>query len=161
MKKELTRRQLEQLYLPPADDFTMVDVPDMPFFMLDGEGAQDRGPLEKAVQWLFTVIHPIKQEARKRMGRSFVEPPLECLWWADDMADFAAGRKDKLRWRMMIPGPGWATGAVDGAGTGAGAGADRRADQGRQERDLRHRRAYLELGRMGGADRAGADGGRA
>ena len=109
MKKELTRRQLEQLYLPPADDFTMVDVPDMPFFMLGGEGAQDRGPLEEAVQWLFTVIHPIKQEARKRMGRSFVEPPLECLWWADDMADFAAGRKDKLKWRMMIPGPEWAT----------------------------------------------------
>ncbi len=109
MKKELSRKQLEELYLPPADDFVMVTVPEMKFFMLDGEGALNREPLEEAVQWLFTVIHPIKQEAKKRMGRNFVEPPLECLWWADDMLDLAAGKKDKLKWRMMIPGPEWAT----------------------------------------------------
>ncbi len=109
MKDELSRKQLEELYLPPTDDFVMVSVPEMKFFMLDGEGALNREPLEEAVQWLFTVIHPIKQEAKKRMGRNFVEPPLECLWWADDMVDFAAGKKDKLKWRMMIPGPGWAT----------------------------------------------------
>lgn len=109
MKKELTRKQLQELYLPPADDFVVVDVPDMRFFMLDGEGAADQGPLEAAVRWLFTVVHPIKREARARMGRSFVEPPLEGLWWSDDPADFAAGKKDRMKWRMMIPGPEWAT----------------------------------------------------
>lgn len=109
MKKELTRKQLEELYLPPADDFVRVDVPDMRFFVLDGEGAADRGPLEEATKWLFTVVHPLKQEARKRMGRSFVEPPLEGLWWADDPADFAAGKKDRMKWRLMIPAPEWAT----------------------------------------------------
>ena len=109
MKKDLSRQQLEEMYLPPVDDFVMVDVPDMKFFMLDGEGAADRAPLEEAVQWLYTVVHPIRQEAKKRMGKNFVEPPIEGLWWADDMCDFAAGQKDKMKWRMMIPTAEWIT----------------------------------------------------
>ena len=41
------------------------------------------------------------------MGKGFVEPPLEGLWWADDMEDFIAGNKDKLKWRMMIVMADW------------------------------------------------------
>ena len=36
----------------------------------------------------------------------------------------------------------------------------RRADQGQEDRDLRHRRAYLQLGRWSARSRAGADGDR-
>ncbi|MFQ5506620.1 MAG: GyrI-like domain-containing protein [Planctomycetota bacterium] len=110
MNKDLTRKQLEELYLPPADGFSMIDVPDLPFFMLDGEGSPDDEPFQRAIQWLFVSIHPIRLEAKKRMGRSFVEPPLEGLWWADDMCDLVAGNKDELKWRLMIPAPAWATG---------------------------------------------------
>ena len=109
MARELSRKEIEELYLPPADDFVRVNVPELRFFMLDGQGAEDRAPLEDATQWLFTAIHPIRMEAKKRMGRNFIEPPLEGLWWADDMADFAAGRKAEMKWRLMIPAPGWAT----------------------------------------------------
>jgi len=39
-----------------------------------------------------------------------VEPPLEGLWWADDMQDFICGNRDKLSWRMMIVyEPDWLT----------------------------------------------------
>jgi hypothetical protein len=39
-----------------------------------------------------------------------VEPPLEGLWWADDMQDFTCGNRDKLSWRMMIVyEPDWLT----------------------------------------------------
>jgi hypothetical protein len=31
------RRLLRELYLPPADDFVLVDVPDLQFVMIDGE----------------------------------------------------------------------------------------------------------------------------
>jgi hypothetical protein len=44
------------------------------------------------------------------MGKSFVEPPLEGLWWADDIQDFICGHRDKLKWRMMIVyEPDWLT----------------------------------------------------
>jgi hypothetical protein len=32
------RRRLEEIYLPSADDFVLVDVPDLQFVMIDGEG---------------------------------------------------------------------------------------------------------------------------
>ena len=31
-------RLLKELYLPPADEFVLVEVPEMQFVMLDGEG---------------------------------------------------------------------------------------------------------------------------
>ncbi len=113
MKEEVLRNRLKELYLPPTDRFVRVDVPDMRFVMIDGKGAADRSALDHAAKWLFTLIHPIKRIARERMGKNFVEPPLECLWWADDMKDFVCGNKDKLNWRMMIVfEPDWLTAAV-------------------------------------------------
>lgn len=101
------RRRLEELYLPSADDFVLVDVPDLQFVMIDGEGDPGGEPFTRAARWLFAVIYPMKRVAKERMGRSFVEPPLEGLWWADDMNDFIVGNRDKLRWRLMIVTADW------------------------------------------------------
>ena len=110
MKDADMKARLKELYLPPADEFVLVDVPDMRYIMIDGHGAADRAALDHAVKWLFTVLHPIKRTARERMGKDFVEPPLEGLWWADDIQDFIAGNKEKLNWRMMIVyEPDWLT----------------------------------------------------
>lgn len=101
------RRRLEELYLPSADDFVMVDVPDLQFVMIDGEGDHTDEAFNHAFRWLFSAIKPIKQVAKERMGKRFVEPPPECLWWADDMADFIAGNREKFRWRQMIVTADW------------------------------------------------------
>jgi len=110
MKETDLMPRLKELYLPPAKDFVLVDVPKMRFFMIDGRDAADRSALDHAVKWLFAVVYPIKGIARERMGKNFVEPPLEGLWWADDMNDFICGNRDKLNWRMMIVyEPDWLT----------------------------------------------------
>lgn len=106
---ELTRTRLEELYLPPTDDFTFVEVPDLQFAMLDGDG-EPGGPAHRgAIRWLFSAIYPIKRIAKERMGRNFVEPPLEGLWWADEVTDLVEGRRDRLMWRMMIVTADWVT----------------------------------------------------
>jgi hypothetical protein len=101
------RRRLEELYLPPADEFVRVDVPDLQFVAIDGEGDPGGEAFTRASQWLFSVIYPIKRVAKERMGKRFVEPPLEGLWWADDMNDLVAGNRDKLKWRLMIVTADW------------------------------------------------------
>lgn len=101
------RRLLEELYLPPADEFVVVEVPDLQYVMIDGEGGPDSEAFTHAMRWLFSVIYPIKQIAKERMGKSFVAPPLEALWWADEMNDLIAGKRDKLRWRLMIVTADW------------------------------------------------------
>lgn len=110
MKDTDLKARLNELYLPSAQDFVLVDVPEMRYVMIDGRGAADRLALDHAVKWLFAVIYPIKRIARERMGKNFVEPPLEGLWWADDVQDFILGNRDKLNWRMMIVyEPDWLT----------------------------------------------------
>jgi len=102
MKNADSKARLKELYLPAAKDFVLVDVPRMRFVCIDGRGAADRSALDQAVKWLFAVIYPVRRIARQRMGRNFVEPPLEGLWWADDVQDFLCGNKARLNWRMMI-----------------------------------------------------------
>lgn len=112
--------RLKELYMPPAEDFVLVDVPDMRYVMVDGRGAADRSALDHAVKWLFAAIYPVKRVARERMGRRFVEPPLEGLWWSDDMQDFVRGNKEKMNWRMMIVfEPDWLTAEMFADGVAA------------------------------------------
>jgi hypothetical protein len=107
--KEDPHARLKELYLPTTKDFVFVDVPEMQFVMIDGEGSPEGEPYKHAMRWLFSVVYPIKRIARERLGKDFVEPPLEALWWAEDVDDFVAGNKDKLKWRLMIVTADWVT----------------------------------------------------
>jgi hypothetical protein len=101
------RRLLKKLYLPPTSDFVLLDVPEMRFLMIDGSGDHGSEPFTQGTHWLISVLRPMKPTARQRMGRDYVEPPLEVLWWSDDMSDFVAGERDKFRWRQMIVMSDW------------------------------------------------------
>lgn len=107
MSVKIDRAKLVELYLPGTEGFTLVDVPEMPFAMIDGEGSPDHGASAKAIKTLFMAIYPIRREARKRMGKNFVEAPLEMLYWADDMHDLAAGNKENWKWKVMVVLPDW------------------------------------------------------
>jgi hypothetical protein len=106
------RRRLEELYLPSPDDFVLVEVPDMRFVMIDGDGDHETAAFARGTRWLFSVIQPMKPIAKERMGARYVEPPLEVLWWADDMRDFIAGNRDRFKWRQMLVMAEWVDDAL-------------------------------------------------
>lgn len=106
------RRLLEELYVPPTNEFVLLDVPEMRFLMIDGSGDHGSEPFTQGTRWLISVLGPMKPAAKERMGRRYVEPPLEVLWWADDMKDFIAGKRDKFRWRQMIVMADWVDGEM-------------------------------------------------
>lgn len=102
-----------ELYQPSAKDFALIDVPDMQFVMVDGEGNPNTAPsYERAIEWLFSVSYVMKFAAKASLKKDYVVPPLEGLWWADDPADFVARRKDRWRWTMMIMAPDFLTRAM-------------------------------------------------
>ncbi len=105
------RAMLGALYAPPAGQFSLVEVPTLPFAVLDGEGPPEQPSVAAAVKGLYTAIYPIRRKARERMGKSFIEPPVEILYWADDMRDLAAGRRENWHWRAQITLPVWADAA--------------------------------------------------
>ncbi|HEO8482501.1 TPA: GyrI-like domain-containing protein [Stenotrophomonas maltophilia] len=93
------------LYLPPAGRFVTVDVPPLPYLMVDGHGDPNTAPAYvQAVQWLYAVSYALKF-ALKSGGQDYVVPPLEALWTAEDPSSFVARRKDEWRWTVMIRTP--------------------------------------------------------
>ncbi|HMA50569.1 MAG TPA: GyrI-like domain-containing protein [Magnetospirillaceae bacterium] len=102
MDKVDIKRQLKPLYAAPAGRFVLIDVPPLRYFMVDGAGDPNRVPAYRAaVEALYAVSYTLKFKS-KRAGRDYVVPPLQGLWWADDMEDFARRRKDRWQWSLML-----------------------------------------------------------
>lgn len=106
------KRDRKDLYAPRSGQFQLVEVPELPYLMVGGEGDPNTSQsYQDAVTALYTVSYALKF-ASKRQGRDYVVGPLEGLWWADDPAVFVTRDKDRWHWTMMITQPGWVTGAM-------------------------------------------------
>lgn len=105
------RKELKHLYNPPAKEFSVVDVPAMQFLMIDGAGDPNVAPAyAQAVETLYAAAYRLKFASKNELGRDYAVPPLEGLWWADDMDTFTS-RRDKAAWQwtMMLMTPDWIT----------------------------------------------------
>jgi len=105
------KKQLKHLYLPQAKEFVVVDVPPMQFLMVDGHGDPNTAQEYKdAIEALYAVAYRIKFTSKQELDRDYVVPPLEGLWWAQDMETFTTDRdKTAWDWTMMIMQPEWIT----------------------------------------------------
>jgi hypothetical protein len=108
MSKVDFKKEYKNLYVPPKK-FVIVEVPKMQYLMVDGHGdpnvAQE---YQDAIEALYAVAYKIKFTSKKQLGRDYVVPPLEGLWWAEDMETFTTARdKSQWDWTMMIMTPEW------------------------------------------------------
>ena len=104
------RKQHRDLYQPPAKEFTVVDVPPMQFLMIDGHGDPNTAPeYQDAIEALYAVAYKVKFASKKELEQDYVVPPLEGLWWAEDMEAFTRRDKSAWDWTMMILQPQWIT----------------------------------------------------
>jgi hypothetical protein len=111
MSKIDFKRDLKHLYRPSDREFEVVDVPPMKFLMVDGHGDPNTArEYQEAVEALYAVAYRLKFMSKKDPGKDYVVPPLEGLWWAEDMDTFSL-RQDKSAWdwTMMIMQPDWIT----------------------------------------------------
>jgi hypothetical protein len=105
------KKELQHLYNPSSRDFSVVEVPEMQFLMVDGHGDPNTAPAyQEAVEALYGVAYKLKFMSKQQLGKDYTVPPLEGLWWADDMETFTV-RLDKSAWdwTMMIMQPDWIT----------------------------------------------------
>jgi len=110
MSKIDFKKEMKHLYRPSAKQFEVVIVPEMNFLMIDGHGDPNTAQTYKeAVEALYAIAFKLKFLSKKGLGKDYVIPPLEGLWWAEDMDAFVAGKKDDWDWTMMIMQPEWIT----------------------------------------------------
>ncbi len=106
MKKTDFKKSLKHLYAPPADDFVEVDVVPMSFVKVDGAGDPNvADAYQLAVKSLYGVGYAMKFSAKAVLGRDYVVPPLEWLWWAADPNVFVKCQKEQWQWTMMLMVP--------------------------------------------------------
>ncbi|RKN45282.1 GyrI-like domain-containing protein [Micromonospora endolithica] len=89
--------------------FRMVDVPEMQYVMIDGHGDPNTSPaFVEAIEALYPVAYKLKFASKRNLGRDYVVPPLEGLWWAADMRSFTTARdKSRWDWTLMLMVPDW------------------------------------------------------
>jgi hypothetical protein len=102
------KKTMRALYAPPRGKWELVEVPPRRFLMADGEGDPNTSAeYAEALEALYALSYGLKFYSKKSLQRDYTVPPLEGLWWADDMAAFVAREKSAWKWTMMIPQPDW------------------------------------------------------
>lgn len=110
MAKLDLRKQLKHLYAARKTP-VIVDVPEMNYLMIDGKGDPNTSEdFRAAMETLFGVSYGAKFTLKKRdPDKDYAVMGPEGLWWAEDVAAFAEGRKDEWLWTLMIMQPEFVT----------------------------------------------------
>jgi hypothetical protein len=111
MPKRDLKKELGELYAPPANGVVRVEVPPLSYLMIDGQGDPNTSAeYADAVESLFSVAYAIKFAVKRGpLAVDYGVMPLEGLWWADDMSAFTANAKSQWKWTMIITQPDFVT----------------------------------------------------
>ena len=107
MEKIDFKKELKSLYKPSAKKVDIVEVPQMNFLMIDGEGDPNTSQsFQDAVDVLYPLSYTLKfMVKRGGMEIDYGVLPLEGLWWANDMSSFSVENKQNWKWTLMIMQP--------------------------------------------------------
>ncbi len=102
------KRDLDS-YRARRGHFRIVDVPDTGYLMIDGHGDPNTSPaFAEAIETLYPVAYTLKFASKRDLGRDYVVPPLEGLWWSDDLDAFTVARdKSRWDWTLLLMTPDW------------------------------------------------------
>lgn len=104
------KKEYRELYTAPADRFVAVEVPRLRYLAVSGAGDPNSAPeYAQAVEALFSVAYTLKFFSKRELGRDYVVPPLEGLWWAEDWDAFVRRDLDLWQWTMLVLTPPWTT----------------------------------------------------
>ena len=111
MKKIDYKKELKHLYKPTSKDVEIVDVLDMNFLMIDGQGDPNISQeYRDAIETLYAVSYALKFTIKKgELEIDYGVMPLEGLWWVDDMSQFSIDDKTDWKWTAMIMQPEYVT----------------------------------------------------
>lgn len=109
MAEKIDFKKTMESYRARRGTFWVVDVPVLQCLVIDGQGDPNTSTeYVQAVETLYPVAYKLKFLSKRELGRDYVVPPLEGLWWANDMRVFTSARdKSQWFWSMMIMVPEW------------------------------------------------------
>lgn len=101
---------MKELYSPSAKKCSIVNVPSMNFFMIDGFGDPNTSTdFQTAIEALFSLSYTLKFMLKKTQGIDYGVMPLEGIWWCPNMEQFDIEYKENWLWTLMIMQPDFIT----------------------------------------------------
>ncbi|MHB1294595.1 MAG: GyrI-like domain-containing protein [Anaerolineae bacterium] len=112
MKIDL-RKQYAQVY-SAVDEPALIDVPEIPMLMIDGQGdPRTATEYQAAVETLYGLAYTSKFMLKKRGGMDeWTVMPMQGLWWAEDVEAYLLNERDAWQWTMMMAQPEFLTTAM-------------------------------------------------
>ena len=105
MTKIDLKKKEKEFYYPSTNEVSVVDLPEMKFLMIDGQGDPNTSQeYQDAMETLFPVSYKTKFISKKE-SQDYVVMPLEGLWWTDNMDEFSIADKSSWKWTVMIRQP--------------------------------------------------------
>jgi hypothetical protein len=113
IKKVNLRDEIKHLYDPSAKEVVEMEVPQMRFLMVDGQGDPATSvAYQEAVETLYALSYALQVAIKEAEGVDYAIMPLEGLWWVDEegatLEDILENR-DNWKWTSMIMQPEWVT----------------------------------------------------
>ncbi|MDE0012035.1 MAG: GyrI-like domain-containing protein [Candidatus Poribacteria bacterium] len=71
------------------------------YLLIEGSGSPDSKEFSESCSTLFSAMYTIKFQ-KKNENMDFIVPPLEGLWWSENISDFANNIRDNWQWLLMI-----------------------------------------------------------
>ncbi len=100
------KKENKKLYSPSVKEPSFVEVPEMKFLMIDGQGDPNTSKeYRNAMEALFPVSYKAKFISKREKSQDYVVMPLEGLWWVDNMENFSTEDKISWKWTAMIRQP--------------------------------------------------------
>jgi hypothetical protein len=99
------KKEEEALYSGKPGRWERLQVPELPFLMIDGKGAPEGPAFGKAVAALYKLAYKLKFRLKAEGKGDFAVAPLEGLWWTDPPEAFRPDRREDWLWRAMIRQP--------------------------------------------------------
>lgn len=107
--------------------FEVIELPPQRYLMIDGFGDPNTAQeYADALATLYPTAYALKFFSKRELGRDYTVPPLEALWWAEDMTAFTSARdKSQWHWTVMLLLPDWIVDehVSDAASSASGKGA--------------------------------------
>ncbi len=112
VKKLDYKKDFPEFYKPSPKDPSIINIPKMQFFMIDGKGDPNIAKEYKdAIETLYAISYALKMKVVKKETpqMDYIVPPLEGLWYMENMKEWSIENKDAWHWTMMIRIPDFVT----------------------------------------------------
>tara|TARA_R110002072_G_scaffold284739_1_gene449232 strand:+ start:516 stop:1133 length:618 start_codon:yes stop_codon:yes gene_type:complete len=103
------KKTLKPYFSASKKGWEEVSFPAYRYLKVDGQGSPGDSPeYVAALEVLYPAAYGTKFLSKLELERDYVVPPLEGVWWADDMDAYtSSGRRDEWRWTLMLMLPEW------------------------------------------------------